>query len=303
MPLSCRQMNNWAFRPSCGFSWFLSPSVYLLLYLLVEPFSWEDYLRETSSIAASPTCFKQVAFWSVFLRLFNPFPLFVSLVLICAKQFWFLLSFVFPSAVQTPSFKWIQGRYETWSAGPPQLQLRLHRNGDGHDGYSPAPAPGRQRQHQRLLETDRLVRDPAHRDLREEWRHAAAAAGSVLQTVSVLIKDFASRMTGDLISFFSRSELQLIRSLLLSDLKSLIDLCSGFRMNASSWPMFLLRTLSGAEMAPASAFKKVIAPTTPKPLDVPKAQHWQLAFIVPALFKYKDLEATLHVKNYTFLYV
>ncbi|KAK5873258.1 hypothetical protein PBY51_018316 [Eleginops maclovinus] len=30
----------------------------------------------------------------------------------------------------------------------------------------------------------------------------------------------------------------------------------GFRMNASSWPMFLLRTLNGAEMAPASAFKK-----------------------------------------------
>ncbi|GLD55950.1 polycomb protein SCMH1-like isoform X1 [Lates japonicus] len=24
-----------------------------------EPFSWEDYLRETSSIAASPNCFKQ----------------------------------------------------------------------------------------------------------------------------------------------------------------------------------------------------------------------------------------------------
>ncbi|XP_017278864.1 sex comb on midleg-like protein 2 isoform X2 [Kryptolebias marmoratus] len=30
----------------------------------------------------------------------------------------------------------------------------------------------------------------------------------------------------------------------------------GFRMNASSWPMFLLRTLNGAEMAPVSAFKK-----------------------------------------------
>ncbi|KAM9384720.1 sex comb on midleg-like protein 2 isoform 2-T2 [Pholidichthys leucotaenia] len=29
----------------------------------------------------------------------------------------------------------------------------------------------------------------------------------------------------------------------------------GFRMNASSWPMFLLRTLNGAEMAPVSAFK------------------------------------------------
>lgn len=33
----------------------------------------------------------------------------------------------------------------------------------------------------------------------------------------------------------------------------------GFRMNASSWPMFLLRTLNGAEMAPATAFKKVCA--------------------------------------------
>ncbi|XP_029459190.1 sex comb on midleg-like protein 2 isoform X3 [Rhinatrema bivittatum] len=30
----------------------------------------------------------------------------------------------------------------------------------------------------------------------------------------------------------------------------------GFRMNASSWPMFLLRTLNGAEMAPAAIFKK-----------------------------------------------
>nr|XP_023679749.1 sex comb on midleg-like protein 2 isoform X2 [Paramormyrops kingsleyae] len=30
----------------------------------------------------------------------------------------------------------------------------------------------------------------------------------------------------------------------------------GFRMNASSWPMFLLRTLNGAEMAPSTAFKK-----------------------------------------------
>nr|XP_006817556.1 PREDICTED: polycomb protein SCMH1-like [Saccoglossus kowalevskii] len=36
----------------------------------------------------------------------------------------------------------------------------------------------------------------------------------------------------------------------------------GFRMNASSWPMFLLRTLNGAEMAPLKAFKK--EPPTPK---------------------------------------
>lgn len=28
-------------------------------------------------------------------------------------------------------------------------------------------------------------------------------------------------------------------------------------MNTSSWPMFLIRTLSGCEMAPATFFKKV----------------------------------------------
>ncbi|KAF7251014.1 Sex comb on midleg-like protein 2 [Varanus komodoensis] len=37
----------------------------------------------------------------------------------------------------------------------------------------------------------------------------------------------------------------------------------GFQMNASSWPMFLLRTLNGAEMAPASFFKK--EPLKPSP--------------------------------------
>ncbi|KAL2310494.1 hypothetical protein Nmel_002150, partial [Mimus melanotis] len=36
----------------------------------------------------------------------------------------------------------------------------------------------------------------------------------------------------------------------------------GFQMNASSWPMFLLRTLNGAEMAPAAFFKK----EPPKPV-------------------------------------
>ncbi|VCX40212.1 unnamed protein product, partial [Gulo gulo] len=30
----------------------------------------------------------------------------------------------------------------------------------------------------------------------------------------------------------------------------------GYQMNASSWPMFLLRTLNGSEMAPATIFKK-----------------------------------------------
>ncbi|KAH0624719.1 hypothetical protein JD844_032455 [Phrynosoma platyrhinos] len=37
----------------------------------------------------------------------------------------------------------------------------------------------------------------------------------------------------------------------------------GFQMNASSWPMFLLRTLNGAEMAPASFFKKEPPKPTP----------------------------------------
>ncbi|XP_018103964.1 scm polycomb group protein like 2 S homeolog isoform X1 [Xenopus laevis] len=32
----------------------------------------------------------------------------------------------------------------------------------------------------------------------------------------------------------------------------------GFRMNASSWPMFLLKTLNGVDMAPATCFKKEI---------------------------------------------
>lgn len=33
-------------------------------------------------------------------------------------------------------------------------------------------------------------------------------------------------------------------------------------MNASSWPMFLLKTLNGAEMAPAKIFKK--EPSSPR---------------------------------------
>lgn len=36
----------------------------------------------------------------------------------------------------------------------------------------------------------------------------------------------------------------------------------GFRMNASSWPMFLLKTLNGAEMAPSKVFKR--EPPTPR---------------------------------------
>lgn len=31
----------------------------------------------------------------------------------------------------------------------------------------------------------------------------------------------------------------------------------GYKMSTSSWPMFLLRTLDGSEMAPATFFKEV----------------------------------------------
>lgn len=41
-----------------------------------------------------------------------------------------------------------------------------------------------------------------------------------------------------------------------------INTFAGFRMNASSWPMFLLKTLNGAEMAPAKIFKS--EPLTPR---------------------------------------
>ncbi|KAM8821115.1 sex comb on midleg-like protein 2 [Eudromia elegans] len=42
----------------------------------------------------------------------------------------------------------------------------------------------------------------------------------------------------------------------------------GFQMNASSWPMFLLRTLNGAEIAPAAFFKKEPPKPTPNSFKV-----------------------------------
>lgn len=40
-----------------------------------------------------------------------------------------------------------------------------------------------------------------------------------------------------------------------------IMFAAGFRLNASSWPMFLLKTLNGAEMAPIRIFHKVRCPS------------------------------------------
>lgn len=39
--------------------------------------------------------------------------------------------------------------------------------------------------------------------------------------------------------------------------ESLVSSSTGFRLNASSWPMFLLKTLNGAEMAPSRIFHQV----------------------------------------------
>lgn len=49
----------------------------------------------------------------------------------------------------------------------------------------------------------------------------------------------------------------------------------GFRMNASSWPMFLLKTLSGAEMAPPKVFK-------PEP-PTPAANYFEIGMKLEAI--------------------
>lgn len=79
--------------------------------------------------------------------------------------------------VSVSSLQRLQGRHEAGGPGPSKLHLHLHRHGDGLNGREAPPTTGRQRQHQRLLAIGRLRRHPANRNLREERRHAAAAAG------------------------------------------------------------------------------------------------------------------------------
>ncbi|XP_053088416.1 polycomb protein SCMH1 isoform X2 [Pangasianodon hypophthalmus] len=50
----------------------------------------------------------------------------------------------------------------------------------------------------------------------------------------------------------------------------------GFRLNASSWPMFLLKTLNGAEMAPARIFHKQEPPS-------PEQNHFQVGMKLEAV--------------------
>ncbi|KAF0042993.1 hypothetical protein F2P81_004330 [Scophthalmus maximus] len=132
-----------------------------------EPFSWEDYLRETSSTAASPTCFKQSRI--------PPSNDFKAGMKLEARD---------PRNSNSVCIATVMGMVGT------RLRLRL----DGSDNTN------------------------------DFWR---LVDSSDIQPIGTCERN------GDM-----------------------LQPPLGFRMNASSWPMFLLRTLSGAEMAPASAFKK-----------------------------------------------
>ncbi|XP_041838250.1 polycomb protein SCMH1 isoform X2 [Melanotaenia boesemani] len=132
-----------------------------------EPFSWEDYLRETSSVAASPTCFKQSRV--------PPSNDFKAGMKLEARD---------PRNSNSVCIATVMGMMGT------RLRLRL----DGSDNTN------------------------------DFWR---LVDSSDIQPIGTCERN------GDM-----------------------LQPPLGFRMNASSWPMFLLRTLSGAEMAPASAFKK-----------------------------------------------
>ncbi|XP_060890900.1 polycomb protein SCMH1 isoform X3 [Labrus mixtus] len=132
-----------------------------------EPFSWEDYLRETSSIAASPACFKQSRV--------PPSNDFKAGMKLEARD---------PRNSHSVCIATVMGMMGT------RLRLRL----DGSDNTN------------------------------DFWR--------LIDSLEIQPIGTCER-NGDM-----------------------LQPPLGFRMNASSWPMFLLRTLSGAEMAPASAFKK-----------------------------------------------
>uniref|UniRef100_A0A1A8R2U4 Sex comb on midleg-like 2 n=1 Tax=Nothobranchius rachovii TaxID=451742 RepID=A0A1A8R2U4_9TELE len=137
-----------------------------------EPFSWEEYLRETSSTAASPSCFKQSRVPPA-----NDFKAGMKLE---ARD---------PRNSNSVCIATVMGMMGT------RLRLRL----DGSDNTN------------------------------DFWRLVDSLD---IQPIGTCERN------GDM-----------------------LQPPLGFRMNASSWPMFLLRTLSGAEIAPAAAFKK--EPPTP----------------------------------------
>ncbi|KAF5904018.1 sex comb on midleg-like protein 2 isoform X1, partial [Clarias magur] len=132
-----------------------------------EPFNWEDYLKETSSVPAPPSCFRQSRIAPT-----NDFKVGMKVETYDPRN---------ASSVCIATVMRLMGA---------RLRLRL----DGSDSTN------------------------------DFWR---LVDSSDIQPVGTCEK------SGDM-----------------------LQPPLGFRMNASSWPMFLLRTLNGAEIAPVSAFKK-----------------------------------------------
>ncbi|KAL1021760.1 hypothetical protein UPYG_G00017630 [Umbra pygmaea] len=132
-----------------------------------EPFSWEKYLKETSSTAASPSCFRQ-------------------------------------------------------SRLPPSNDFKAGMKLEAHDPRNSASV-------------------------------CIATVMGMMGTRLRLRLD-GSDNTNDFWRLVDSSDIQPIGTCERNG--DMLQPPLGFRMNASSWPMFLLRTLSGAEMAPATAFKK-----------------------------------------------
>ncbi|XP_029602929.1 sex comb on midleg-like protein 2 [Salmo trutta] len=137
-----------------------------------EPFSWEEYLKETSSTAASPSCFRQSRF-------------------------------------------------------PPSNDFKAGMKLEAHDP-------------------------------RNNTSICIATVMGMMGTRLRLRLD-GSDNTNDFWRLVDSSDIQPIGT--CERKGDMLQPPLGFRMNASSWPMFLLRTLTGAEMAPATAFKK--EPTKP----------------------------------------
>ncbi|XP_010884766.2 sex comb on midleg-like protein 2 isoform X2 [Esox lucius] len=132
-----------------------------------EPFSWEEYLKETSSTAASPSCFRQ-------------------------------------------------------SRLPPSNDFKAGMKLEAHDPRNSASV-------------------------------CIATVMGMMGTRLRLRLD-GSDNTNDFWRLVDSADIQPIGT--CERKGDMLQPPLGFRMNASSWPMFLLRTLSGAEMAPATAFKK-----------------------------------------------
>lgn len=70
----------------------------------------------------------------------------------------------------------VQNRHEAGGTGPPKCHLNVHSQRGRCVGFPVAATTRWQRQQKRLLATGGFDRDPSHRPLRTDGRHAAASA-------------------------------------------------------------------------------------------------------------------------------